>query len=322
VTQVNSSNIVGQSMIVGIRSNSLDKEGTRDFLKLTKPGGIILYAKNVESFSQLKALITDLQKIAIETTGRRYFIMIDEEPQGATRLNLFRDIFKGGKTDWAVISRDAAKLTDVGVNVDLAPLADHTFVGSSGIDRRIAIKDLAALKSFNREFISILRKNNISSTLKHFPGLGLISGDTHKGIFFSAAPTSTIDRSIEIFKDGVEAGADFVMLGHGIYKSLDPYLSASISPKIVSMIRAKTGFRGIIITDDITALPVGAPPPIDINIAAVRAFKAGNNMVMFSDNQTYTISAYKYLVKMYAEDRALKSILDSNYGLIGTYKNK
>jgi len=84
--------VLGQNFVVGISGTTLDEQ-TKKFLEQIKPAGVILYSRNYQTRDQLKNLITELQEFAKTTTNHHYFIMIDEEPGGATRLNLFKNVF-------------------------------------------------------------------------------------------------------------------------------------------------------------------------------------------------------------------------------------
>src|SRR3989344_2092399 len=97
--------ILGQNFVVGISGKTLAEE-TKKFLQQIKPAGIILYYRNYQTRGQLKNLIAELQEFAKDISGYHYFIMIDEEPGGATRLNLFKNVFDFGFPEWDQIERD------------------------------------------------------------------------------------------------------------------------------------------------------------------------------------------------------------------------
>lgn len=88
---VSKSLILGQSLIVGIPEPVLD-QSTTSLLRDIKPGGIVLYQRNFCDFSQLQKLIQSLQSLAFKTTSYPYYIMLDEEPEGALRTGLLKNI--------------------------------------------------------------------------------------------------------------------------------------------------------------------------------------------------------------------------------------
>lgn len=312
--------IVGQSFVVGIQGPNLEGENTR-LLETVRPGGVILYRYNIESTEKLKKLITDLQKIAIKTTGIPYLIMIDEEPGGATRLDIFRDIDSGGIANWDSFTKDAQSLSDLGINVDLGPLADYVFDGKSAIKHRLPFKTVAEQNAFNTKFIDLLHSQSVGATLKHFPGVGLIENDTHINIFRSQATEQDLKKSEELFSSGIAAGADFIMTTHAIYNSIEPNISASISPKTINMIR-DLGFKGLIITDDITNMPVGDPSQISMNDAAKRTLYAGHNLILCGTKRAPMFKIFDFILSGYKDgDSKLKKQLNTNYKMILEYKH-
>lgn len=313
--------IVGQNIIAGIQGPELD-EANLGFLERIKPGAIILYKYNIKGETELRMLISSLQEIAVRTTGHRYLIMIDEEPGGATRLGLFRDAFDAsGKPDWTAIERDARKLRELGIDVVLSPLADLEFGSKGSVTHRMPIRSEEELMRFNARFIALLRSKGLGATLKHFPGLGLLPADTHMYITHSSASTSTLMRSVSLFKSGIAAGADLVMTNHAVYDAIDPGRSASLSKNILALLRDGAGFKGIAITDDLTNMPIGEPYQIATDRAAIEALKAGHTMVMLGFRRILTQDTYDRLLKAYEDDRELRNIMSANFKKMIEYKD-
>jgi beta-N-acetylhexosaminidase len=313
---------LGQSFIVGVDSKTLD-EKTKEILQEIKPAGIVLYYRNYQDKQQFEKLISDLQQLAVETTGNKYFIMIDEEPGGATRLNLFENVFAFGTPDWARIEKDITAMQRVGINVDLAPIADFPFDNNSFIRSRVPAHKPDNLKEFNQQFISLLKKNNISATLKHFPGMGVFIDDPHKKLPYADPGVSVIDNSLAIFKSGIDAGANFVMTGHGVYDDIDPNVCATFSKKIVTdILRGQLGFEGIIITDDLSDMPFSADQKRNLNEAAKQALEAGHNLIMFSHQLERTKDVFDQLLLLTEKDDILKSIIKQNYIKVVSQKKR
>ena len=313
--------IVGQTFIVGIPGSNLDAD-TKKFLTEIKPGGIVLYKQNIESDGQLTQLISELQKVALTTTSREYLIMIDEEPGGASRLNLFQNIFATGQPDWPTIQNDIKTMSRIGINVDLAPIADFPFDNNSFILRRTPAHTVNDLVDFNKKFISLLQDNGLGATLKHFPGMGVFVGDPHTDITYSNAAISIMNRSIDIFKTGIEDGASFIMTDHGVYDELDPNTPATLSAKIVGLLRQELDFRGIIVTDDLSDMPFIINKNVSIPEATLKAMQVGHTMVLFSRKKQTTLDAWKYVVKQYRDVPEAKQMIDSNYQLVTKYKKQ
>lgn len=313
--------VVGQNMIAGVQGPVLDKYNIA-YLERVRPGAIILYKFNIQSDEQLANFIKQLQEIALRTIGKPYIIMIDEEPGGATRLGIYRDAFNGTVPNWDAIRRDTQKLKDLGINVVLSPLADLPIGAKGSVSHRMPIRTHDELVDFNDRYIALLREFGMSATLKHFPGIGLIGEDTHVKVLQTNASTSTVMQAIELFADGVQSGADFVMTGQAIYTSIDPKNSATISRTLLSILRKDLGFKGIIITDDMANMPVGNPDRMEPYDAAIEALRAGQTMVMFGSKRSLIENMYTNMLDAYKNDPSMKKIFDQNYWQIIEYKNK
>lgn len=314
--------VLGQNFVVGISGKTLDEE-TKKFLQQIKPAGIILYSRNYQTRDQLKNLIAELQEFAKDTSGYHYFIMIDEEPGGATRLNLFKNVFDFGVPEWGQIEQDIKEMTSVGINVDLAPLADFPFNEDTFIKKRIQAHTPEALTDFNKKFIVLLQENHISATLKHFPGMGVFIDDPHKKLPYVSTDQKIIDESITLFKEGIDADVNFVMTGHAVYDDIDPDIPATLSKKITTdILRKNLGFEGLAITDDLSDMPFIIGREIDLVEATVESLKAGHNLVIFSHNPNKTLSVFEKLLQRLQDDQELKSVVEQNYRKVVFSKNK
>lgn len=313
---------LGQNFIVGISGKTLDDE-TKKFLQQIKPAGVILYSRNYQTQNQLENLIIELQKFAKDTTSHRYFVMIDEEPGGATRLNLFKNVFDFGVPEWEQIENDIKEMASVGINVDLAPLADFPFNEDTFIKKRIQAHTPEALTDFNKKFIALLQKNHISATLKHFPGMGVFVDDPHKKLPYVSTDQKILDESIKLFGNGIDGGVDFVMTGHAVYDDIDPNVPATLSRKITTnILRDNLGFKGLAITDDLSDMPFIIGRKINLVEATAESLKAGHNLIMFSHNPSKTMEVFEKLLQRLQDDQELKSLIEQNYRKIVIFKNK
>jgi len=311
--------MLGSNFIIGFMGNRIDKK-TEEIIKYIKPGGIILYARNCDNGEQLKKIIDGLQKIAKETSNYKFFIMIDEEPGGATRIGAFDDVFDSGKPNWSKINNNIKVLSNLGINVNLAPVCDYPFNGDSFIKDRISTNNVENLISFNKNFIELSEGNNVSTVLKHFPGMGFFTIDPHKEIPALSVKTNLFGESLSIFKEGIEAGSKFVMMDHAVYKDVDKNI-ASLSPKIIKdMLIGQLGFKGIIMTDDMADMPILVGTKMEIDEATIDAIKAGNNMVMFSHRPEDTKNIFDAVLKRAEKDGIFRAEVEKNYEKIMDFK--
>jgi beta-N-acetylhexosaminidase len=311
----------GQNLIVGIPSTVLDEE-SREILEQLKPAGIVLYQRNFTSQEQLKKLISDLQDLAQQSTKSHYFIMLDEEPEGANRLGLLKNIFTLGNPQWATIEKDIKMLKYLGVNVLLAPLADFPFVPNAFISRRIPFQNPEDLKAFNQTFIRLLQENGIHATLKHFPGLGLFTDDPHYTYIRTDSPPELLLRSMNLFQDGIDHGAHFIMSCHAQYDSFDDSNPSTFSHKIIStMLQEELDFQGIVVSDDLSDMPL-AIENLDLTEAGIRTIKAGHHLIMFSHHLPYTRSIVDSILQKASQDQVLLDRIEENYQKIVAFKQQ
>ena len=313
---------LGQNLVVGFEGTDINQQ-TKEALDYIKPAGIILYYRNFENPDQFKKLISDLQKIAKDTTGKLYFIMLDEEPGGAARLGVFDNVFAFGEPDWDHIEKGIKIMKDLGINVDLAPIADFPFDNNSFIKNRVPAHDTKHLMEFNRQFISLLNKYNISATLKHFPGMGVFVDDPHQKLPDADPKNSVIDESLKIFKDGIDNGANFVMTGHGIYDAIDPNMPATLSKKIATdLLQIQLRFKGLIITDDLSEMHFIPDGKMNLVQATENSLKVGHNLVIFSHGLENTKKIFEKIISDAGQDENLQSVIAINYAKVMLMKYK
>ena len=254
------------------------------FMAAHTPGGFILMGNNVppspgELASLAAALSLDPELPAI--------VAIDEEGGFVTRLPY--DSFAGANTlrnedpsaTLAAFSGRGALLNTVGVNVNFGIVADVTSEPQSFIfDRTFGDSpEQAALRV--AEAVSG-EKSLVASTVKHFPGHGSTTGDSHISI-------PATDMSLEQwwatdavpFAAGIDEGADLVMFGHLAFSAVDA-VPASLSAAWHKILRDDLGFTGIAITDDMTMLQgSGLPEFSDPVENAIAALAAGNDALLY-----------------------------------------
>lgn len=250
-------------------------------------GGIFLSEPNVESAEQVTELVAGIRA---QSAGPM-LVSTDEE---SGRVAVTREIVGAGPSPRRMARqqtpeqvRDRARgigerLASVGVDLDLAPLLDLDDGPYSGIigDRSFS-KDPETAATYGLAFSAGLMDAGVRPTVKHFPGQGRSTTDTH-------AEAAVVDTSIEElrttdllpFQRAIDAGAPVVMLNHLGYSALDPDLPASLSPEAYALLR-DMGFEGVAMTD---SLGMGAVNlRWDFPEAAVRAIEAGADAALATD---------------------------------------
>ncbi len=200
---------------------------------------------------------------------------------------------------------DAAKVTAIesraiGVHVNFAPVADvNNNARNPVINTRSFGETPDAVSRFVAAYVRGLHAGGMLATLKHFPGHGDTDVDSHIGLPILTQPRDRLDR-IELppFREGIAAGAGAVMTGHIQLPALDPgeFSPATLSQPIVTgLLRGELKFDGLVYTDsmgmDAVARRLG---PAE---AAVRAIRAGNDIVLHSPDDAAAVSAIRLAVE-------------------------
>ena len=285
--------IVNPEAITDVKTAVKAGDGTKDALNTWAVGGMIYFEKNMKSEEQLTEMITNT------TLYSRYplFICVDEEGGDVSRVaeaglanNVGTAQAIGATADpnqaYMAGSAMAGYLTPLGFNVNLAPVADLHNTEDGVMEERAYGADAASVTPMVVSMVQGLEDNGVSSCLKHFPGIGGSADDTHVGMAISDR-TAEQFRAEEfvVFKEGIEAGADFVMVSH----LAAPALTGDNTPCCMSeavvtdILRDELGFEGVIITD---AMNMGAITNYDYGAdgAAILALKAGCDMILMPDD--------------------------------------
>jgi beta-N-acetylhexosaminidase len=178
----------------------------------------------------------------------------------------------------------AQELRAAGINFNFAPVMDVVPPGTDAQNQPIGAlqreygHDPATVGSHGVAFLTGMRQNGIAVSLKHFPGLGRVTGNTD---FTTATDTTTTtsDPYLQSFATGIAANADFVMVALARYTRIDPNHLAAFSPIVMTqMLRGTMGFNGVIISDDLgDTVAVASIPP---GTRAVDFLSAGGDMII------------------------------------------
>ncbi len=221
--------------------------------------------------------------------------------QGATT---FPRAMAFGATGDEKLAFEAGRVTGeearaLGVHVNFAPVVDvNNNPRNPVINTRSFGEDPALVGRLASAYIRGLQSAGVAATLKHFPGHGDTDVDSHVGLPVIKQPRARLD-TIELppFRAGIAAGADAVMTGHIEMPELDPTPSTptTLSEPIVSgLLRKELGFNGLIYTDSMGMQGVTAM--LTAGAAAVRAFKAGNDIVLHSPDDGAAFAALREAV--------------------------
>lgn len=285
--------IVTPESITGVNTAIKAGDGTKEALSKYAVGGLIYFTKNIQSEEQLTEMITNTK----EWSKYPLFIGVDEEGGSISRVaeskidvekvpaaaELAQDgdtvqAYNAGTTIGGYLSR-------LGFNLDFAPVADVGTGEKDALGNRTYGNDPAIVGGFAVNMVNGLQDTGVSACMKHFPGLGGVADDTHKGM---ASTERTLDdyraKEFLVYQQGIEAGVDFIMVSHlSAPEITGDNTPCSLTPSIVTdVLRKELGYDGIVISDamDMTAIT----DYYAADEAAVMALRAGCDMILMPED--------------------------------------
>jgi beta-N-acetylhexosaminidase len=293
----------GQLFMVGLPGPRVDGVA-RELVRDLNVGGVILFARNLETPEQVWELTRDLQRQAQAATGRPLLIALDQEGGSVQRLRApftlipaARELgFSATPGQVEGLSRQVAReLRLVGINVNLAPVLDVArgpdcplWDRSYGPDpEQVAALGVAAIRGF--------LSGGIIPVAKHFPGLGDSVIDSHKELALANSDNASRELDIAPFREAVAAKVPAIMTAHVLVPQWDSR-PATLSREILQgRLRQDLGFGGVIITDDLEmgAISTRLPAPE----AALEALAAGADLLLICQDWQATWESARLLAK-------------------------
>ena len=241
-------------------------------------------AKNFTNASDLRALTNRLK-----SCGTKPLIAVDQEGGVVQRIKLGNrypsaaNVAKMGKAKAiSIYSKMARELSSLGINLDLAPVADLALNPKNKVIvkwGRSYGKSANSVISYDNVFINAMHSYGVATSLKHFPGHGSSLGDTHKG--FVDVTKLWQEVELEPYR-ALKDTTDTVMVAHIFNKKLDANYPASLSSSVVNgLLRSKIGFRGVVITDDLQMGAIAKHYSLRDRIKL--AINAGDDILLFAN---------------------------------------
>lgn len=271
-------------------------------------GGVILFEQHITK-KNLASLNAGMRQASLDANGIGVFIGTDEEGGGVSRVAKKLNLAERQPAPWRLGSPEAAYdsglaiggyLARYGFNLDFAPVADvRADVPDPEISKRCFDSDPEAVARMTARFAEGLRENGIIPVLKHFPGHGAVSGNTHTGAGVSRRTREEWEQIDFLpFEAGIRAGAGMVMMSHQLTAEVAPEIPASLSPEVTGLLREELGFGGVIITDALRMSAVHGT--YTSGEACVLALEAGADMLLLPYNFS---NAYQDVMQAVAEGR-------------------
>jgi beta-N-acetylhexosaminidase len=271
----------------------------RDFLRDSRPFGLILFKRNIETPDQVRALIDDFREVLGEEDAA---VLVDQEGGRVQRLGppywrAYPAVVRFGALDLplerkerlvrlngALIGQDLSRL---GFGIDCAPVLDVPVKGSHGVigDRAYA-GDPQIVAKLGRAAALGLREGGVLPVIKHIPGHGRAKVDSHLGLPVVTTPIEVlIDTDFLPF--AANADLPIAMTAHVIYTALDSALPATHSAQVIEYIRRQIGFAGLLLSDDLSMQALRG----SLKARAEAAFAAGIDIALHCNGDLAEASA-------------------------------
>ncbi len=318
---------IGQLLIMGFDGTDVSAKLRSTFAGL-RPGGIILFKRNVEEAAQVHALLRHAQK-AVPTP---MFLCVDMEGGSVDRL---RDaiapvpaVADVAATRSPQLFRKFGRLIGeevraLGFNTDFAPCVDLRLPPSQKVLASRTVSDDPRLTArFAREFLRGLSKASVLGCGKHFPGLGEAALDSHLEM-------PTIDKPWkQLWKEDLRPYRELrknlpmVMVAHASYPEVtQDKLPASLSKKwITGILKKKIGFRGLVVSDDLEMGGVLSAAPIEE--AAIQTLLAGSDLLLVCHKEEHVSRVFEAVYKRAESDRRFAKLIAEKSKRLLQFKKK
>jgi beta-N-acetylhexosaminidase len=290
---------VGQLFLLGVSASGADP--LSPLIGRFAPGGVLLTGRSARGVKATATSIATIQRAGAGASGGiGMFIATDQEggqvqvlsgpgfspiPSAKLQGSWAPEVLRVTATRWG------HELHAAGVNVNLAPVADVLSPALGAANAAIGRYDRAfganpqVVADHVLAFTRGMRDAGVISTVKHFPGLGAVRGNTDFSAGVVDQQTTATDPDLLPFTGASQAGTPWLMVSSAIYTKIDADRAAVFSPAVITtLLRDKIGFRGVIVSDDLgRARQVAAVAP---GQRAVRFLAAGGDIVLTADPAT------------------------------------
>lgn len=249
----------GQLLFVGFPGTRVP-DALAALIAAGRVGGVVLFARNVESPVQLRELVRALHAPAPESAP--LLVSVDQEGGRVQRLRspwtVWPPMRRVGDLDDPKATRAVGcalgrELFDAGIGLDFAPVVDVATEATNPVigDRSFG-ETPACVARHAQAFIRGLQAEGVAACAKHFPGHGDTTRDSHHEL-----PTLPHDlerlRRVELppFRAAIEAGVASIMTAHLLLPALDAARPATLSPRVLRILREELGYAGVVFSDDL-----------------------------------------------------------------------
>ncbi len=328
VDEMSVDELIGQLIMIGLPYDYLD-EKSKEFIKDFHIGNYILFARNYTDSKQMKKFSKELYELTTDITGSFPLISIDQEGGMVTRL--FKDVTfpASPMTTSATSVKDAPRITGeiigkdmlkMGINLNLAPcmeinhnLASHLVTVRSYGGNKEIIRKNAGL------FIQGLHDAGVLACMKHFPGAGKASKDSHLELPIIEESIKDL-RNEEMYPFLHNLEADSLMSSHCLFQSFDTYPTTLSHKLLTEFLRDEIHFEGLIISDGMEMKAI--LDNYGIGNGSVIALKAGCDILLLCHEYDQQLEAFHAVKDAYNQGIITLDELKDKVRRINHYKEK
>jgi beta-N-acetylhexosaminidase len=316
--------LIGQKLVVRMAGTA----PTADLIgRITRGevGGVIVFGSNITSQAQLISLTSSLRAAAAAGGQPKLLISVDQEGglvrhvSWAPPTMSAKQMGIDGRTAVARAQGSAtgSVLRGLGFDVDLAPVADvplHSDSFMYVMGRTFSIYPTKASRLANA-FAAGLESEGIAPAMKHFPGIGRTRYNTDQYVVTLRASKATLASGLVPYQNAIAAHIPLIMLSNATYTAYDSVNGAGWSHAIsIGLLRDQLGFKGVSITDSLSG--TAEARGIEAWRLAVRAARAGTDMILMTGDESSTRDAYTRLMKWAANGSISRTLLQASYDRI------
>ncbi|MFL5644526.1 MAG: glycoside hydrolase family 3 N-terminal domain-containing protein [Chloroflexota bacterium] len=313
--------LIGQKLVVRM-SGTTPSADLLGRIERGEIGGVILFGSNIIDSTQLRALTGRLQAAASTGGQPRLLIAVDQEggsvrhiPWAPPTMSA-RQMGIDGRTSVALAQGTAAgsALHGLGLNVDFAPVADVPVTTKSFMYRAGRTFSFYPSKTSRlaNAFATGLMSKGVAPTMKHFPGIGRSRLNTDQYAVTLYAGRTTLAAGLVPYQTAIAKQIPLIMLSNATYTAYDTVNGAGWSHAIsIGLLRNQLGFTGVSITDSLTG--TAKARGIAEWRLAVRAARAGTDMILVTDSEASTRLVYSKLMTWSANGSISRALLQASY---------
>ncbi|KAA0561802.1 beta-N-acetylhexosaminidase [Bacillus sp. CH30_1T] len=315
---------IGQMIIAGVNGTQ-DGENTKTLIQEHKVGGFIFFSDNLSGPRQTVQFLNYMKKDNVNNP-LPLLLSVDQEGGKVTRLPGGLVNFPTNKKIGALNDPDVSfevgtilgkELKEYGFNLDFAPvldvnsnpnnpvIGDRSFSDHPDIVSELGIQTMRGIQS-----------EGILSTIKHFPGHGDTSVDSHLELPVVNKSIQELE-SLELipFKEAINNGADLVMVAHILLPKIDDTYPSSLSKNVITdLLRKKLNYNGVVITDDMTMKAI--TNNYGMGQATVQSVKAGSDLILIAHDYNKALAAIDALKKAVQNGEISEGRIDASVSRI------